>query len=262
MPQYLSPAFARRLLRDWEAIQSRHSQDRLARIDLMIDVLDATMPAPFTVLDLGSGPGSITRRILERIPRARVIAVDVHPSFVLIGGRALEDYQDRCRWVRTNFRKRDWDGDLPKRGIDGVFSHTALHGLRPDELGHLYQTLARHLRRGGVFLNGDGVPWSGRQKPLKDLSGAVREIRTKRGARGSQQEFSEGFAKWWARARTVDELRRSIEQWDAEARKEYGKPVQEKADLETHLKLLHLAGFREATVVWQNLDVRVVLAVK
>ena len=85
-----SPGVARRLLKAWDATQLRQDPDRFSRIDLMIDILDAQMPSPFTVLDLGAGPGSVSRRILGRIPRASVIALDVRPFFVRIGEPALD----------------------------------------------------------------------------------------------------------------------------------------------------------------------------
>lgn len=260
MTQRLSPGLARHLLKDWDGIQLRQDQYRLSRIDLMIDVLDAKMLSRFTVLDLGAGPGSVSRRILERIPRARVIALDVHPSFVLIGERALSAYRDRCRWMNADFRKRDWDAPLGAEPIDAVFSHAALHGLRSAEMGRLYRTLACHLPRGGVVLNGDRVPWHHRQRALNDLANGIREFRTRRGVRSSQHEFADNFARWWTQTREVTELRESNNRWKARAKN--GKPVDGEVDFETHLRLLHEADFREATTVWQNLDVRVILAIK
>ena len=260
MTRHLSPGFARRLLKVWDATHLRQDRDRFSRIDLMIDILDAKMPSRFTVLDLGAGPGSVSRRILERIPRASVIALDVRPFFVLIGARALDGYDGRCRWVTADFCGRDWDTTLPEESIDAVFSHAALHRLRPAEIRGLYRTLARHLHRGGVVLNGDRLPWNSRQKPLNDMANRIRKIRTRRGVRSSQRESSEGWARWWAQVRTVTELRTSIDQWNARARKE--RPLRKEVDLETHLRFLREAGFRDVATVWQNLDARVILATK
>ena len=260
MTQRLSSGFARHLLEDWDDTFLRQDRDRFSRIDLMIDVLAATMPSRFTVLDLGAGPGSVSRRVLERLPRANVIALDVRPFFVLIGARALDVYHGRCRWITADFCGREWDTALPEESIDAVFSHASLHGLRSAEIQALYRTLARHLHRGGIVLNGDRLPWSSRQRPLNDLANRVRKIRTRRGVRSSRRESSEGWAKWWAQLRTVTELRKSIDRWNARTKKE--RPLRKEVDLETHVRFLRQAGFRDVATVWQNLDARVILATK
>ena len=260
MTERLSPGVARRLLQDWDATHLRQDRDRFSRIDLMIDILDAQMPSRFTVLDLGAGPGSVSRRILDRIPRASVIALEVRPFFVRMGARALDGYDGRCRWVTADFCGKDWDTSLPEESIDAVFSHAALHRLRPARIQGLYRSLARHLHPGGILLNGDRIPWSTRQKPLNDLANRIRKIRTRRGVRSSQRETSEGWAKWWAHVRTVTELRKSINQWNAHATKE--RPPKREVDLETHVRFLREAGFRSVATVWQNLDARVILATK
>jgi trans-aconitate 2-methyltransferase len=67
--------------RDWDAA----AYERLAApITAMgVDVLDRlVLDGDETVLDAGCGTGNVTRALLERLPRGRVIAVDAAPSMV------------------------------------------------------------------------------------------------------------------------------------------------------------------------------------
>jgi hypothetical protein len=50
MTQRLSPGLARRVQKDWDAIQLKQDRYRFSRIDLMVDVLDTRTSSPFTVL--------------------------------------------------------------------------------------------------------------------------------------------------------------------------------------------------------------------
>ena len=49
-----------------------------------------------TVLDAGCGSGRVTRMLLERLPRGRVVAVDSAPSMVEHAREALGDRARRC----------------------------------------------------------------------------------------------------------------------------------------------------------------------
>ena len=63
----------------WESQQAIHAPDRELRFRLMLDNVEQLTGQPARVLDLACGPGSITRRVLDRFPTARVVAVDIDP---------------------------------------------------------------------------------------------------------------------------------------------------------------------------------------
>ena len=58
-------------LRRWDAQQAGYVPEREARFSAMLDVLDELLPESFVVLDLGSGPGSISQPVLARFPAAQ-----------------------------------------------------------------------------------------------------------------------------------------------------------------------------------------------
>ena len=56
--------------------QEEHLPDREDRFTALIDAVEAGVSRPDPlVLDLGCGPGSLSVRLLDRIPAARVVAV-------------------------------------------------------------------------------------------------------------------------------------------------------------------------------------------
>ncbi|WP_430541501.1 class I SAM-dependent methyltransferase [Streptomyces malaysiensis] len=80
-----------------------------------------------TALDAACGPGSLTQRILDTCPRARVIALDTDPVQPAIGSAALMQYGDRLRWLDADLRDPSWPE--PDRRTPGGRngSTTALH---------------------------------------------------------------------------------------------------------------------------------------
>ncbi len=63
----------------WDRLEETFMPDREFRIGALLDVVDVlACPTP-RVLDLACGTGTVTRRLLDRFPAARSIAVDVDP---------------------------------------------------------------------------------------------------------------------------------------------------------------------------------------
>ena len=65
--------------------------DREERLAALLDVVEAVAGPRPLVLDLACGTGTISRRLLERCPRARSIAVDVDPALLTIARATLGD---------------------------------------------------------------------------------------------------------------------------------------------------------------------------
>src|ERR1700690_3482845 len=85
-----SPDFAAWLAR-WDAQQQRHIPDREERFSAMVDALAAFAGPEPRVLALGCGPGPLSRRVVQRLPGATVVAVDADPVLLAIGRGALAD---------------------------------------------------------------------------------------------------------------------------------------------------------------------------
>lgn len=220
----------------------------------MLDALASSVPRRFTALDLGSGPGSLSVRLLRRFPSAQVVAIDNDPVTLRIGQGALGSYGGRLTWVDAKLGARGWVERLPRRRIDAAVSTTALHWLPEPNLRRLYRDLGRLLPRGGVFLDGDHLPWGPDSRTLARLAENVRKERH-RGVSLSK-EWS-AWEAWWQRAEKIPALRPQFE--ERERRSAHHPRIRE-VPFEVHVAALRRAGFRDVDTIWQDFTNRVLFA--
>lgn len=105
--------------------------------------VDATAPA--LVVDLGCGPGELTRGLAERWPGARVVGVDSSPE-MLERARA-QDSAGRVEWVEAS--AEDWDPTECGASIDVLVTNATLQWV-PGHL-RLIPTWVQSLAPGGTF---------------------------------------------------------------------------------------------------------------
>jgi len=121
---------ARRWLERWDRQQEYYMADREERFAVVADVVIGAIQRPDPlIVDLGAGPGSLSVRLLDRIPHATVVAVDADP---LLLGLARAAYGDRpgLRIVDHDLREPGWVQALELPGHPDAFvSTTALHWL-------------------------------------------------------------------------------------------------------------------------------------
>ena len=128
-------------VRDWNAeAYHRVSGPQVAMAAAVLDRLE--LRGDETVLDAGCGSGRVTRLLLDRLPRGRVIAVDASPEMV---ARAREELAG----ARADVRQADLAAlGLPDgEQVDAAFSNAVFHWV-PDH-DALFARLAAALRPGG-----------------------------------------------------------------------------------------------------------------
>jgi trans-aconitate 2-methyltransferase len=128
-------------VRGWDAdAYHRVSSPQVAMAAAVVERLD--LRGDETVLDAGCGSGRVTRLLLERLPRGRVVAVDASPDMV---ARAREE----LRGLPADVREADVATLLlaPGEQVDAVFSNATFHWV-PDH-DALFAALAAALRPGG-----------------------------------------------------------------------------------------------------------------
>jgi SAM-dependent methyltransferase len=249
MPQ-LDRDTARDWIRRWDLQQEDHLPDREDRFTALIDaVQDGTGRPDPMIIDLGCGPGSLSVRLLQRIPAATIVAVDADPVMLALA-RAAHEGTTGLRFTSIDLRTPGWSTKLDlDRPADAAVSTTALHWLNPDDLRAMYAELAQVLRPGGLLLNGDHLGVDESASPiLAKLSEALLK-------REDRRRFPDGHAESWTGW------------WDAiAADPALAGPVAEReawrdhADhhgwasrlLATHVDALRAAGFTETGTLWQR----------
>jgi SAM-dependent methyltransferase len=152
----------------WDRMQARYLVKREERFDTIARLIEATQGTSPRVLDLGCGTGSLMAAILDTIPDATAVGVDLDQTLLWLAEKRLVSYGDRAKALLADLRKSDWPNALtpfapsPKTGRGGwgvrfsaIVSATALHWLSSAQLSALYMQIASLLQPGGIFLNAD-----------------------------------------------------------------------------------------------------------
>ncbi|HEY7928334.1 MAG: class I SAM-dependent methyltransferase [Candidatus Dormibacteria bacterium] len=238
----------------WEAQQGAYMPDREERFSVMIGALAALCGETPHIVDLGSGPGSLARRVLDRLPGARVTAIDMDPVLLAIGRNALGDQGGRLNWLDADLRSRWRPADAEQ--VDGAVSTTALHWLQPDALAALYRHLGTVLQPGGVFINGDRL---GFPPESPRIAAAVDDMRDQRD-QAAPPPGAESWEEWWAAVKQEPGL---ADQLAERERRHHDHPDHDHpVDVTAHAQALREAGFSEVETIWQKLADRVLVAVR
>src|SRR5947207_10635491 len=110
------------MIREWDAATYDRVADPQARWGR--EVVDRlVLRGDERVLDAGCGSGRVTEYLLERLPRGRVIALDVSTTMLEEAGRRLATASGRVDFVlgrsrrspagRAEGRRRPFDRDVP-----------------------------------------------------------------------------------------------------------------------------------------------------
>ena len=243
----------------WERQQEDHLPDREERFTALIDAVEAgTGRADPLVVDLGSGPGSLSVRLLGRLPDARVVAVDADPVTLALG-RAAYAGRPGLRFAELDLRTPGWSAGLGLDApADAAVSTTALHWLGPSELRAMYAELATVLRPGGLLLNGDHLAVDAAASPiLSRLGHALIEREERRRFPGGH---TESWTGWWEAVAADPALAAAAAERAGRAvdASHHGSPS---GLLATHADALRAAGFSEVGTLWQRGDNRLLCAV-
>ena len=160
--------------RDWDAATyDRVSGPQVEWAGAVLDRLD--LRGDEVVLDAGCGSGRVTRMLLERLPRGRVVAVDASPSMVERAREALP--ADRVTVIAADLAEIEIE-----QPVDAVFSNAVFHWISDHE--QLFRRLHEALRAGGRL-----VAQCGGQGNVERFHAAVREV-------AGDRRFALHFADW------------------------------------------------------------------
>jgi SAM-dependent methyltransferase len=236
----------------WDAQQPTYIPEREERFAVITDAVAAVGGERPRVLDLGCGPGSLSLRLLDRLPAASVVAVDADPVLLTLGRRASAG-RARLSWVDADLRSPAWAGALPPGPYDAAVSTTALHWLPASHLPSFYASVAAVLRPGGVFVDGDHFGY-GPDEP--GLTAVAKALRAGWDAR-VPVPGAEDWDAWWDALRAEPALTPAFAE---RARRRHEHPPSDESDrLAAHSSALLAAGFAEVGTVWQKGTDRVLI---
>ncbi len=141
-----------------------------------------------TVADAGCGSGKVTAKLLERLPRGRVVAMDLSENMLQTAREHLEPkFPGQVFFIAADLH------DIPlDRVLDDIFSTAAFHWV-PDH-DRLFRSLFRSLKPGG---------W------LEAQCGGgpnLARVRERALALMSRPEFAPFFTGWQAPTHYEDEI--------------------------------------------------------
>jgi cyclopropane fatty-acyl-phospholipid synthase-like methyltransferase len=117
---------------------------------LQDEVAAATGPDVSRILELGTGTGETTRRVLARHPRAGLVGIDASAEMLAHARAALST-------ARAELRLGRLEDPLPEGPFDLVVSVLAVHHLDGPGKADLFARVAAVLAPGGRFVLGDLV---------------------------------------------------------------------------------------------------------
>lgn len=245
-------------LRRWDRQQQIYIEERERCFDVLLEFAEILLPPEFAALDVAAGPGAVSGRLLARFPRARCVAVDADPVLLEVGRRALAAMDGRLQWRRADLRDPRWPAGLATDSFDLIVSSTATHWLRPADLAALYAELGRLLRPGGVLLNADRLE---HPRDLTRIRGACAAADQRRQAR-ALDAGAEPWDDWWRDLAAQESVGAAFAEREREFPTQTLPADHTTATLAFHQAALHEAGFGESAVVWQDLDHRLLLALR
>lgn len=153
----IDDATAAEWVQRWDHQQEHYADHREARFSAMVDLVErATAPHEHpVVVDIGAGPGSLAARLADRLPCARVVAVESDPFLVALGrawcGEVVE-------FAAETAGSPGWRDRLELPQVHAVVASSALHYPSLARLRALYVELAEWVSPTGVVVNADHFP--------------------------------------------------------------------------------------------------------
>ncbi len=239
---------------------------RRRRVEAILEAMSAAVGEPARVIDLASGPGPVTARVLRRFPGCHVVAVDTDPVLVQVGQIALRRYRPRVEWVLADLRKEAWAANLERNSFDAVVSSLALHWFYRTEIRAILRTARVLLRSGGVLLNGDFLP---ARRPVAGPAGSSHVPRPSGAGSSSARnvtDFKRRWTDWWSVVVATPALAAALRERELRLpgplppRRTSGPKTP--ATLEWHEQVLRSVGFRRVVVSWQDRDFHVLAALR
>jgi SAM-dependent methyltransferase len=140
------------LVERWDRMQTLYNPHRDEQIEMLYCLSGVASLAEPRVLDLGCGPGSVTRYFKSRHRNVHIVGIDADPFLLEMARQCGAD--EGVTLLEADFRQPEW-AEGRADPFDAVVSLTALHWLSQERQREIYRKVHAVLKPGGIFLNGD-----------------------------------------------------------------------------------------------------------
>lgn len=137
---------------DYEWLMNRLVPYYQKQNSLLMDLVPFERKTSFKALDLGSGPGILSRLLLDTFPNAKVTAFDISPVMLDTCKKKLWAYPNRANFVQGDFTKDDFGS-----GYDVIFSGLVLQHTNDEGKRTFFKTAVKKMNPGGMLLTRDVV---------------------------------------------------------------------------------------------------------
>jgi tRNA (cmo5U34)-methyltransferase len=173
-------------------------------VECILDLLE--LYSPRTVLDIGCGIGNVTELVLERIPGARVTAVEACEDMAAEARRRLAEQGERIEILQA-----DIVDFVPPARFEAIISNLVLHNIPFGDKRRLLERLKDWLEPGGCFIWGDMIV-----HPNERLQAHFVEYRNRFAL---DRGCSADLVEWNVRKEAEDDFPLTLEQTLEECRK-------------------------------------------
>lgn len=130
--------------------------------------------SPIRILELGSGPGLLAKRVLQDVPVSEYVLFDFSKPMMEMAQEALGQRTD-VSYCLGDFKEPNWPRKLPG-DFDAIISMQAVHEIRHKRhIPWLYAQAATLLRPGGLLLVSDAEPKSDHTDEQRQLASTRNE---------------------------------------------------------------------------------------
>ncbi len=144
---------------------------RWKMIEIALEVLPFHQESSLRALDLGVGTGVFSKRLLEKYPNSKVVAIDGAASMLELAESRLGGLAQRVEWVLSDFQTMS-AMLTTSEAFDVVISSYALHHLNAQEKLASLKWVVQAINPAGWFLNADIVV-----AEVPDVERRIQELR-------------------------------------------------------------------------------------
>lgn len=242
-------------LEQWDRQQERYRPHREEGIQAIVSIVESVVTnGRGRVLDLACGCGSISTRLLARLPHLDIVAVDRDPVLLRIA-QGLFDDNPQVTIVEADLYKIDWAKALGESRFDAVVTATSLHWLPAIDVQRIYRDISIMLRLGGVFSNLDWMPivYASRIGAIAD-----RYVQSHEAYVARMTPEIPSWDDWWKAVANEPQLVEEL----ARRQRLAGRSAEFMPARDWHEQELLAVGFSEAAEVWRCFKSAVVVAVR